>query len=396
MLVNDPELAVKILNDRLLTKGPKQSVFKTLFRRGMGSLPDGAEWAAHRSLVRPFFQSGALRAEGERILQVVRARISEERGRNDINLSALTRETAFGVLYSVIFRGDLGDAAFRRTLAALSDLNRAFVFAELDVYLANSLPLGLGRLLPGRNVKRCTVLCDEVRAVAREFAAAGGARDVKPLLSTMAASPAYDPNSLADELLTLFFAGYDTTSIVMQRTLLLLAKHPEELAQLVALLRQHYDPRDCLESLSREPLASALEAVIKESMRVQPPVAIHVRCAAAAESAGYALDKHVVPNGVDMFVNVPAVHLNTAIWGKDAAAFRPGRWLEAGSAALQKFWIPFGGGVRVCIGSALSLLELRVFLAEFLTAFPAFAAAGEYESVHGITNGFATDVLLRV
>lgn len=391
LLINDPELAVRALNDRSLTKGPRLGSFKKLFRRGMASLPDGAEWALHRSLVRPFFQSSALRVEGERILQVIRARISQEQDKIDINLSKLTREAAFGVLFSVLFHGDTSGDAFRRILDSLSELNRVFVFADLDDYLQRSLPLGLGRLLPGANFKRSAVLCDEVRRIARDFYTASGTD--APLLDALTASSAYDASSLDDELLTLFFGGFYTTSIALQRALLLLAKHPAELTRLLAVIEKHYDAIDGLGSLSREPLCSALDAVIKESMRIDPPVGIHVRC--SQDGSAFTLGQVTVPGHVDVFINVPAVHLNTRIWGDDAATFRPGRWLED-SASLQRFWIPFGGGQRVCVGSALSLLEQRIFLVEFLRTFPRYAAAERYQSVHGITNGFKKDVHVRV
>jgi cytochrome P450 len=77
-----------------------------------------------------------------------------------------------------------------------------------------------------------------------------------------------------------------------------------------------------------------------------------------------------IPKGTTLVVVPDAVHRNPVIWGTDCDEFRPGRWDNPkGNAANPYAFQSFNGGVRICLGRALGLLELKTILVELLLNF---------------------------
>ena len=98
-----------------------------------------------------------------------------------------------------------------------------------------------------------------------------------------------------------------------------------------------------------------VEAVLKETLRLRPPASDATRVLTrATEIAGYSL-----PAGTQVVVPLPLLHLRADTY-RDPHEFRPERWLE-GEGAPYTF-IPFGGGVRRCIGASFANLEMKVVL----------------------------------
>jgi cytochrome P450 len=151
---------------------------------------------------------------------------------------------------------------------------------------------------------------------------------------------------LRDQLMTLLLAGHETTATALAWTFDLLLRHAEPLQRL----------RDSLEAGEDE----YMRAVISESLRLRPVVPL----------AGRRLAKDLVADGL----NLPAgTDVTPAIWlahtradvYPEPFAFRPERFLE--EAPDTYAWIPFGGGIRRCIGAAFAEFEMRIALREVLT-----------------------------
>jgi cytochrome P450 len=150
---------------------------------------------------------------------------------------------------------------------------------------------------------------------------------------------------LRDELVTVLGAGHETTATglawAMER-----------------LLRN----RAVLETL-RESLAvgdeTYLEATIKETLRARPVIVdVARKLTAPLEIEGYEL-----PAGTFVLPAIAALHYREDLF-PDPNRFRPERFLDG--KADNYAWIPFGGGVRRCIGAAFAEYEMRVVLREFV------------------------------
>ena len=150
---------------------------------------------------------------------------------------------------------------------------------------------------------------------------------------------------IRDQLMTLLLAGHETTATALAWTFDLLLRHPEALARLTAEV-------DAGEE-------QYLRAVIAESLRLRPVVPL----AGRRLHAELRVDGHVLPAGTDVTPAIWLAHTRADRY-PEPFAFRPERFIDAAPATYA--WIPYGGGVRRCLGAAFAEMEMRVTLAEIL------------------------------
>ena len=143
---------------------------------------------------------------------------------------------------------------------------------------------------------------------------------------------------VCDQLVTLLVAGHETTATALAWTFELLAHHPAALAR----LQEELDP-------------AYLKAVISESLRLRPVVPL----AGRRLTSPLEVDGRELPEGTDVTPAIWLTHTRADVY-PDPFAFRPERFL--GGAAPGYAWIPFGGGVRRCLGAAFAEMEMRVAL----------------------------------
>jgi cytochrome P450 len=160
-----------------------------------------------------------------------------------------------------------------------------------------------------------------------------------------------------DEIVTLFLAGHETTANTLNWTWMLLARHPEVEANLHAELDAVLDGRPpTLADLKALPYT---EMVIKESLRLYPPAWMYSRQAARdTVVAGYAIQA-----GTTVAINAYGAHRDPKIW-PEAEAFIPERFSAGREADIPRYaYVPFGGGPRICVGSAFAMMEAQLMLA---------------------------------
>ena len=150
---------------------------------------------------------------------------------------------------------------------------------------------------------------------------------------------------LRDELVTLLVAGHETTATALAWAVERLARHPDKLARLTEEVHAGE--------------TAYLDAVVAETLRLRPVISLVARrLTQPAQIAGLSL-----PAGVAVTPSIYLMHRRPEIY-PEPEAFRPERFL--GSAPGTYTWIPFGGGVRRCIGAAFAQFEMRVVLAELV------------------------------
>ena len=151
---------------------------------------------------------------------------------------------------------------------------------------------------------------------------------------------------LRDQLMTLLLAGHETTATALAWTFDLLLRHPAVLGRL----------RDSLEAGEED----YLRATISESLRLRPVIPLAGRRLAKELVA----DGLTLPAGTDVTPAIWLTHTRADVY-PEPFAFKPERFLEDGPDTYA--WIPFGGGVRRCIGAAFAEFEMRIVLREVLT-----------------------------
>ena len=177
-------------------------------------------------------------------------------------------------------------------------------------------------------------------------AAGAGAGERNDILQLLVDTRDEDGNELSDEeitaqLLTLLVAGHETTASSLSWAFERLVSNPAVLDKLTESIRS--DDREYV------------DAVIKETMRTRPVLEFAMRqVTQTVELGGYE-----IPSGTVIGSCSYLTHLRPDIY-PDPHAFRPERFIEKPAETYS--WIPFGGGVRRCLGAAFAEYEMRIVL----------------------------------
>ena len=147
-------------------------------------------------------------------------------------------------------------------------------------------------------------------------------------------------DELRDELMTVIAAGHETTATGLSWFFERVVRHPEVEERLRAEIAAGED--------------EYLDATVRETLRVRPVIMDVVRRITRPTTIG----GWDLPAGTDVVPSIGLVQLREDVY-PDPYAFRPERFLGEGAGGAYT-WIPFGGGVRRCVGAAFAQLELKV------------------------------------
>ncbi len=357
-----------------------------VFHAGAGNVPlapilgpgstlllDGAEHLRHRRMLLPPFHGDRMRAQVEAMEEIATRHVA-----------AWPRDRAFGVLPSmqaitleIILRVVFG-LRDPEAIERLGDPLRRVL--DMVGTRRNVLALGLtqgrdGPLSPWRRFyaarERADVLL-RAEIAARRRSGDGDGDDVFSML--LAARDEHgaglSDDELRDELMTLLVAGHETTATALAWTLERVVRHREVLER--------------LQDEQREGGTGYLDAVVRETLRLRPVVPAVVRQLQEPVTIG----PWDLPAGVHIAPSIYLLHRRPDLY-PDPLAFRPERFLDRTPGTYE--WIPFGGGVRRCLGATFALAEMRVVLQVVLRhAAPRSAArvrgrAGEKTTRRAIT-----------
>ena len=163
---------------------------------------------------------------------------------------------------------------------------------------------------------------------------------------------------LRDELMTLLLAGHETTASSLSWAFEQLTQKPQTLERLTEELREGDDE-------------AYVDAVIQETMRLRPVLPIVIRVLKEPITVGQG--RFRLPAGTRVAPAIILVHLRDDIY-PEPFEFRPERFIETPPGTYT--WIPFGGGMRRCVGSAFALFEMRAVLRAVLKTFDIEAVGG--------------------
>ncbi len=208
------------------------------------------------------------------------------------------------------------------------------------------LRFGMWRRRAQRRAAALALLTDEITRCRADLRLAQRTDALAMMVNSVdgAGAPMAD-DELLDQLVTLLLAGHDTTASALSWVFERLTRHP-------ALLRRT--------ALAAEDGDDAwLNAVCKESLRVRPVVFEFGRkLTAPVQLAG-----HRIPAGVILTPSINLVHHGSRHY-PDPEEFRPQRFLDQRPDPVV--WLPFGGGVRRCLGATFAQVEMRIVLREVL------------------------------
>lgn len=170
-------------------------------------------------------------------------------------------------------------------------------------------------------------------------------------------------DQLVDNLLTFYLAGHETTAKALTWTLFLLSRSPHYAAAL----------RDEVQRIAGDsPIAAEhidklvlTQQVIKESMRIYPPVPMMSRQAVKDTVLG----GRPVRAGTSVIMSIYAIHRHRALWERPDV-FDPTRFAPEKERAISRYqYMPFGAGPRICIGMSFAMIEATAILATLIRSY---------------------------
>lgn len=192
---------------------------------------------------------------------------------------------------------------------------------------------------------------------------------------------------------SLSIAGSESTATALSGAFFLLLKHPEIYKRLIREIRAAYRHTDEITLASTSSL-QYLEAVLRETLRMYPPVAITMpRVVPASTLGGDRIDEHFVPAGTAVGVNHFAASRLSGNFAQPDR-FLPERWLSSSSGAntyagdVKEASQPFSFGPRNCLGKNIARAEMRLLLAKLLFAYDWQMDAGQQEWMDQKIQGF--------
>ena len=309
---------------------------------------DDAPHMQQRKLLLPPFHGERIDAYGELMREATRREMESWPVGEPFALRPHTQRITLAVIMRAVF-----GVHDERRLTRFERLIENFSRRVNAVIAFPFLRRNLGPLSPWAKFLRArreldAFIYEEIALRRREIAAGeGGHDDVLSLLLEARhddGSPMSD-EELRDELVTVLGAGHETTATGLAWAMERLLRNPGVLARL------------------RESIAAGeddyLEATVKETLRTRPVIVDVAR----KLTAPLAIGGYELPKGTYVLPAIAALHYRADLF-PEPEQFRPERFLDG--KADNYAWIPFGGGVRRCIGAAFAEYEMRVILREFV------------------------------
>jgi cytochrome P450 len=349
VMLADPDAVKRVFtgDPKVFHAGEGNQILGSVLGKNSVLVLDEKPHMSQRKLLLPPFHGARMQGYAQTMGEIAEQEISSWPTGTPYKLrprmQALTLEIILQTVFGV--RGGAGMAELRTALREFLDLttNPQLLLPLLLVGPHRARSFGPFR----RRIERV----DEL--IYREIAARRGAEDVAErddVLSMLVGARHEDDSPMSDEeirdeLLTLLVAGHETTATSLAWAVERLSRHPDKLERLRAEVSE-----------DRE---EYLAATIQETLRLRPVISIVLRkLTEPVEIGGYEL-----PAGVSVAPCVYLVHRNPEIY-PEPQRFLPERFLEEPPGTYT--WIPFGGGVRRCLGASFAQFEMAVVLRELV------------------------------
>ena len=367
VVVSDPALIKDLFttNTDLIARA---GVLGEMFGPGSTFSLDGSEHRERRKLLVPPFHGKRMTSyEGIIEEEVLRETASWPEGREFETMPSMMRITLNAILRTVFGAEGAALDELRELLPGMV-LHASRLAVMLPAMRRDYGPWSPGGKLAG-NRARYDAIIRRLIADIRNDPKFDERNDVLTLLLQARyedGSPISDDH-VADELLTLLAAGHETTATTLAWTVERLRRHPRLLTRLTA------DVEDGGPDL--------VQATIWEVQRCRPVINATARMAKTRIRLG----EWVIPRGHTILASISLAHAAGDSFA-DANAFNPDRFV--GSPPDNYAWIPYGGGVRRCIGAAFANMEMTVTLRTLLREFEFGTTYARGERLH--SRGVAT------
>ncbi|MBA2505955.1 MAG: cytochrome P450 [Thermoleophilaceae bacterium] len=344
VLVAEPELIKEIFraDPEVLRAGEGNVVLRPVVGSSSLLQLDGDEHMQERKLMLPPFHGEKLKGHAELMEQIVLSEVERWAPGEELALAPQLQAVTLEIILRVVFGVREGEEVegLRQRLQRVMDVGGRPIGTALLI----ARNAGLAKDFIDRDLKKLDV---EIFAAIERRRTDPDLAEHDDILSMLIqarredGSPMSD-RELRDELMTLLVAGHETTATGLAWTFERLMRNPAALDRLTAEARA---------GASTE----YADAVVRESLRLRPPIPLVAR----KVKSPYRLGEWEIPPGATIAPAVWLTHRREDIY-PDPHAFKPERFLDASPDTYA--WLPFGGGVRRCIGASFAIMEMRIAL----------------------------------
>jgi cytochrome P450 family 110 len=365
IIISNPQAIQEIFTAEatLFESGSANKITRPLLGANSLVLLDGDRHIQQRKLLMPPFHGERMRAYGELILSLADRVSSQWKAGQTFNIHAQMQQISLRVILRAVFGLQEGEQfeQIRTILIEMLDVfngtfSSAFLFLEfMQKDLGNWSPWG--RFIRKRE-QLDRLLYAEINQ--RRSQTNAPADDILSLLLSARDDDGQPMNDieLRDELMTMLFAGHETTATALAWAFYWIHRQPEVCEKLMQELSQ-------IDIKTTEPMDIArlpyLSAVCSETLRIYPVVLFTLP---RVLTAPWQLMGYDIPAGVILSPCIYLTHHRSDLY-PDSKQFKPERFLERQFSPYE--YLPFGGGNRRCLGMAFALFEMKLVLASILS-----------------------------
>lgn len=370
---------------------------RNFLRRFLGDgllMTEGEEHKHHRKLIMPAFHFRHIKelypvfwSKSMELCNAVRAGIQEDPSKAH-EIGHYATQVTLDIIGLAGLGRDIGSLhnGEDELIATYEEILEPTTEKVIYFFLHIILPSWLIAALPWKINQRTNVNTGKLKRICTDFVTAKKAtmkgedseESTRDILSIMIRTNDFSNENLVDQLLTFLAAGHETTSSAFTWATYLLSLHPDMQTRLRAEIHE-FIPDPAALSAAGFDVASILESmpylngVCSEVLRLYPTVPLTTRVAVRDTTIG----GQFIPKDTQVFIAPWATNRDPKLWGSDAEAFVPDRWIDKttgratmnGGADSNFAFLTFLHGPRSCIGERFARAELRALLAAFVGSF---------------------------
>jgi cytochrome P450 family 135 len=352
VVISDPELVKQVFtgDPKVFHAGEGNQILRPVLGDNSVLVLDEKKHIAQRKLLLPPFHGERMQGYGEKMAEIAAREIESWPTGVPCKLRPRMQAITLEIVIETVFGVHGGER-----MGPLRDALRDFLDLTTDPkVLLPILTIGPTRLTRIPAFRRRVEGVD--RLLAAEIAERRAAEDLAErddVLSMLVQARHEDGSPMSDaeirdELLTLLVAGHETTATALSWAMERLTRHPEKLERLRAEVETGED--------------AYLTATIQETLRLRPVIVVVIRkLTEPIELGGYEL-----PAGARVVPSIHLIHRDPQTY-PEPERFLPERFLDNPPGTYT--WIPFGGGVRRCLGAAFAQFEMAVVLRELVRRY---------------------------
>lgn len=322
-------------------------------------ISEGELWQRQRRLLQPPFTARAIARFADTMVaatEAMLARWDADKPTQPLDINIEMMQLAMQIIGRTMFGTDVGAEALEAGDAFTYVLN---FMSERSVTLLDP-PLFVPTAQNQRFKQAMRLLNVYMREIVERRKSAGTGDDLLSILLQArdeTTGAGMSEQQLYDEVLTIFFAGHETTAQALTWTWHLLAQHPDVEEQLHDELARVLGGR--APTFADVPQLQYTRMVIQEALRLYPPVWIFVRDALIEDQIG----GYRIPPRSMIVLSPYLTHRHPALW-QDPERFDPQRFAPEREASRPRYaYFPFGGGKRTCLGDKFAMLEAQLVVA---------------------------------